>query len=100
MHHEDAGVERVAWSGELHAVAVQEDLAFVRPIEAGEDILERALPRAVLSEQRVHLARGCLEVDVVVCDNTGKPLRDPAHRDRGRRRDTVRAPPLFHSRSH
>ena len=57
------GVERVARRVEAHRLAVEHDLALVRPVEAGEDVRERALAGAVLAEQRVHLARGRLEVD-------------------------------------
>ena len=35
------------------------------------------LAGAVLAEQRVHLARGRLEVDAVVRDDAGEALRDP-----------------------
>ena len=37
------------------------------------------LPGAVLSEERVHLSGGRLEVDAVVRDDARKALRDPAH---------------------
>ena len=47
------------------------------------------LPGAVLAEQRVHLARGSLEVDAVVRDDAREPLRDPAH---ARRRSRARRP--------
>ena len=66
VHHEDARVERVARRVEMDAAAAERDLALVRPVEAGEDVRERALARAVLAEQRVHLADGRLEVDAVV----------------------------------
>ena len=44
--------------------AVQHDLARVGRDRAGEDLHERALPRAVLPDDRVHLARLGLEVDL------------------------------------
>ena len=84
VHHEDARVERVARRVEVDAAAVQRDLALVRPVEAGEDVRERALAGAVLAEQRVHLADGGFEVDAVVRDDAGEALRDSAHRN-GRR---------------
>ena len=59
----DPRVERVARRVEVHLPAVEEDLALVRPVEAGEDVRERALAGAVLAEQCVHLAGGGLEVD-------------------------------------
>ena len=60
------GIERVARGVEAHRLAVQLDLALVRPVEPGEDVRERRLPGAVLAEERVHLADAGLEVDVVV----------------------------------
>jgi hypothetical protein len=68
---------------ELHGFAEERDLAFVRPVEAGEDVRQRRLAGAVLSEQSVDLAGGGLEVDVVVRDDGGEPLRDSPQRDRG-----------------
>ena len=58
VHHADPGVERVARRVELDRLAVEQDLALVRPVEPGEDVRERALAGAVLAEQRVHLALG------------------------------------------
>ena len=57
VHHADAFVERVARRVEVHRLAVEEDLALVRPVEAREDVGEGRLAGAVLAEQRVHLAR-------------------------------------------
>src|SRR5262249_38077662 len=59
-----------------------------------EDVRERALAGAVLAEQRVHLARGRLEVDAVVRDDAGELLRDAAREDRRSGRGAVGAPPL------
>ena len=56
VHHADAGIERVAWRVEADRLAVELDVALVRPVEAGEDVRERRLPGAVLPEERVHLA--------------------------------------------
>ena len=86
VHHADAFVQRVARRVEVHRLAVEEDLALVRPVEARQDVGERRLAGAVLAEQRVHLARGRLEVHVLVGDDAGKPLRDPVHADGRNRR--------------
>src|SRR6185437_238646 len=53
-------------------------------VEAVEDVHQRRLAGAVLAEQRVHLARRELEVDVVVRDDAGKPLRHSAQLEDGR----------------
>ena len=76
-----SSASRGEWN--VDRLAVEEDLALVGPVEAGEDVRERALAGAVLAEQRVHLALGRLEVDAVVRDDAGEPLRDPAERDGG-----------------
>jgi hypothetical protein len=92
VHHADACIERIAWRLEVDRPAVEEDLALVRPVEAGEDVRESALAGPVLAEQRVNLARSRLELDAVVRDDAGKALRDPAHRHS--RRGARGAPPV------
>jgi hypothetical protein len=47
-------------------------------VEPVEDVHERRLAGAVLAEQRVHLAGGHVEVDVVVGQHAGEALGDPA----------------------
>ena len=85
VHHADPGVERVARRVRTRPARRRADLALVGPVEAGEDVRERALAGAVLAEQRVHLALGRLEVDAVVRDDAREPLGDPAQ---------LRRPPL------
>jgi hypothetical protein len=77
----------------VHRLAVEPDLAGIRPVEADQDVRERALARAVLAEQRVHLARGRLEVDRVVRQHAREALRDPVHRDSRRGAGAAGAPP-------
>ena len=62
---------------ERDGLAVQQDLARVRPVEAVEDVHQRRLAGAVLAEQRVHLAAADVEVDVVVGDDARELLRMP-----------------------
>ena len=73
------GVEGVARRVEANRLAVQLDVALVLPVEPGEDVRERRLPGAVLTEEGVHLARCRLERHVVVREHAGEALRDPAH---------------------
>src|SRR5581483_435570 len=82
VDHEDAGVDRVARRREVDRPAVEPQLAFVRPVETGDDVRERALARAVLAEQRVHLPDRRGEVDVVVREHAGEPLREPPQLER------------------
>jgi hypothetical protein len=95
MHHRDPGVERVAGRIELDAFPEELDLALVRAVETGEDVRKRRLPRAVLTQQCVDLSRGGLEVDVVIRDDSGKPLRDSPQRDRRRGRRKGRSLSAF-----
>jgi hypothetical protein len=92
VHHRHAGVERVARRVELDRLSPQANLAVVRPVEAGEDVRQRRLPRAVFAKQRVDLAGGSLEVDVLVGDDCGEPLGDSPQRDCRRRRGGLRLP--------
>ncbi len=68
VHHPDAGIERLARRVEVDLPPVELELTRVGAVQAGEDVRERALAGAVLAEQRVHLADGRLEVDLVVRD--------------------------------
>jgi hypothetical protein len=92
VHHRDARVERVARRVELDPVSPQPDLALVRPVEAGEDVGQRRLAGAVLAQQCVYLAGRRLEVDVLVGDDRGEPLRDSPQRDCRRWRGGSRLP--------
>ena len=95
VHHPDPRVESVARRAERHLFAAEEDLALVRVVQPGEDVRERRLAGAVLTQQGVHLALGRLEVDAVVCDHAREPLRDPAELDggsHGRRAGGARTP--------
>src|SRR5204862_3816133 len=98
VDHRDPGVERVTGGRKLHAFPVEQDLALVGAIEAREDVREGALARAVLAEERMHLAGRRLEIDAVVRDHCRKALRDPAHHDRGSRRGARGAPPFTFGR--
>ena len=77
----------IAAAGEVIAtgLAAQADLALVRLVEAVEDAHERALPGAVLTEQGVHLAGLHVEVDAIVGDHSGEPLRDTAQLEQRQR---------------
>ena len=57
VHHAHAARERIARRAQLHGLAVQLERALVGAVEARDDVGERALARAVLAQQRVHLAR-------------------------------------------
>src|SRR5581483_4172708 len=84
VHHPDPRVEGVPGRPEVDRPAAEQDLALVRLVETREDVRERRLAGAVLTEQRVHLSLGRLEPNAVVRDDAGEPLRDVAELDGGR----------------
>src|SRR5206468_3640903 len=69
---------RVLRRREGDGLAVQEDLPGVGLVEPVEDVHQRRLAGAVLAEERMHLAGGELEGDMVVGDDARELLGDPA----------------------
>ena len=61
--------------------AVDADGALVGLVQPVERLHQRGLARAVLAADGVDLARGHDEVDVVVGDDAGEPLRDATQLD-------------------
>jgi hypothetical protein len=92
MDHRDTGIDGIARRVEFDRLSEQGDLTLVRPVEAGEDVREGRLAGAVLAEQRVNLAGGGLEVDVLVRDDRRESLCDAPERDRWRWRGGVNLP--------
>ena len=70
--------------GDLHDLAIERISPAVRLRQPVEDVHQRRLAGAVLTEQRVDLARAHIEVDVVVREDTRVALRDAPHLERGR----------------
>src|SRR3954454_22349920 len=65
VHDRDAAVPRGQGRAQLDGLAVEQDLALVRPVDAGQELDAGALAGPVLAEQRQHLAGPQLERDVV-----------------------------------
>ena len=82
VHHADAEADGIRRARHLDPLAADVDLSLVGAVEAVEDVHERRLARAVLTQQRVHLALSQVEVDRVVGDERAEPLRDPAKLER------------------
>ncbi len=82
-HRADAELEAGARRGDPDRLAVDQDLAFVRLLHAGEDADQRRLAGAVLAQQHMDLARLEVERDAVIGDHAGEALGDVA--DRGDR---------------
>ena len=88
VNHEDAGVLGVFRGVEPHGATGDRQLPFVGAVKTHEEIAKRGLAGSVLTEQRVHLARGCLERHAIVRDDPGEALGhvDGPHRQCPRHR--------------
>ena len=84
VDHPDPVLDGVLRRVHRDRLALDEDLALVRPVQAVDDVHERRLAGAVLAEERVHLPPAEVEVDRVVRDDPGKALRDAAQLENGR----------------
>ncbi len=78
VHHSDARGDRIGRPAEVDGLVVDEDGAVVRLKQPVQHVHQRALARAVLTEQRVDLAWLDSQVDVVVRDQIPETLGDAA----------------------
>ena len=79
MHHADALADGRDGRMDTRRLPVQPDLAFVRQIEAVENLHQGGFARAVLAEQRVNLAGADVKGDVIAGEHPGKAFDDPGH---------------------
>ena len=79
VHHPDPVLDGVGRRVQDDGLALDADLAFVRLVEAVDDVHQRRLAGAVLAEEGVHLAPLDVEVDVVVGDGSRELLADAPH---------------------
>ena len=79
VDHADAARYRVRRTGDLHQLAVQQDLTFVRLGQTVQHVHQGRLARAVLAEEGVDLAPPHVQIDVVVGDDAGIQLRHSPH---------------------
>lgn len=79
----DAEGPRVSRTAETDGLAVHEDLPCFDRVHAEQRLDERGLPRSVLAEESVHLARVEVEVDPVERDAVRERDGDPPHLHRG-----------------
>jgi hypothetical protein len=77
VHHADPGLDRVARVAEATLATVHPDRALVRSLHAVEDLHQRGLAGAVLTDERVHGAGANAQVHVAVGDDAGKRLVTP-----------------------
>jgi hypothetical protein len=78
VDHADTGSDRRGRVPERMGLAVDEDLAGVRLVQAGQDVHERRLAGAVLPEEAEHLALVHRDGDLVVGEDAREPLRNLA----------------------
>ena len=75
----DAQFLRVGGRADVHFLSVDEYLALVLAVSAGEHLHQRRFARAVLAQQGVHFALAHGQAHMVKRQHAGKPLDDVAH---------------------
>ncbi len=83
-HHADAERAGIARRGDVHELAANANFAVIGGVVAVEDFCERALPGAILAEERHHLAGPHVEMSDVVDEQAAEPLDDPVSLDERR----------------
>jgi hypothetical protein len=73
----------VARAGEVHALALEQDLPAGRLVHARHRLDEGRLARAVVAQQAMALARPDVEADPVQRDDRAEMLLDVLHLDDG-----------------
>ena len=74
----DAEVHRVLRPRDVDLLALEEDLAGIRAVNARDRLDQRRLAGAVVADERRHLAAVHVEVDVGECLDRAEGLRDVA----------------------
>ena len=81
VHHADPVLDRGLRRAQVDRLAAEQDATLVGRVEPVEDVHQSRLPGPVLAEQRVHLTREKVEVDVVVGEHSREPLGDSLERE-------------------
>ena len=76
MHHGDAGRVRVTRGTKASLLPVEQETAGEFRMHAGDNLHQRALPRAVFADETMDLAGGKREVDPTKGLDTAEALRD------------------------
>ena len=79
MHHADVQPRGMIGRLQLHLLAPDKNLSFIRLIHTEQHTHQRGFARAVLSQQSINLALPDLDGHVIVGHNTRKPLGDMLH---------------------
>ena len=81
VHHADAQCVGIVGVADGDLLAVFQDLALFRLIQAEQHAHQRTFARTVLAQKGVHLALAQLQGDIIVCLDTGKFLGNVEHLD-------------------
>ena len=79
MDRRDTEIDRLLRICEDYRLAIDQDFALVRLVNAGEDLDERRLSRTIFADQRRHPAREQRDIDIVQRLDAGKRLGDATH---------------------
>jgi hypothetical protein len=85
MDDADAGGEGLFGAVKVDPVAEDDHTAFIRPVNARQDLPQRALARAVLAAEGMTRPCGDREAHVLERERAWKSLGDPLEGDRGGR---------------
>ena len=81
VHHADAQCVGIVGVADGNLLAVFQDLALFRLIQAEQHAHQRTFARAVLAQKGVYLALAQLQGDIIVCLDTGEFLGNVEHLD-------------------
>ena len=85
MHHTDAGSDRLHRRGKVPRIAIDDDLAGIRLVDAGEDIHQCRFAGTVLAEQRVNFPSPDFDIDILIGDDAGEIFGDALEKHDRRR---------------
>ena len=79
VNHADPCINRISRGIHHQGLVVDEHLAGRRGVQPGEDVHQRRLAGAVLTEERDSLALRHREVHIIIGEHTRELLGDPTH---------------------
>src|SRR5215207_10813739 len=80
VDHADAASLRIGWRSEAHRLPTQHQIAFVRHMNAAEDLHQRRLACAILPKQPMDLACSEIEIHSVKRHGTAEALSHATQR--------------------
>ena len=79
MHHADPFIDGRPGRVDSDSLAVNEDTALIRLVQTIQNIHQRRFPGAVFPQQGQHFSSGNVNADMVIAENSGKPLDNIPH---------------------